>query len=54
MRERSLNDSDHSAKFKSALLQQIQGYKKTPGVLLVACTNRPSDIDEGNVAKISN
>ncbi|CAL8111207.1 unnamed protein product [Orchesella dallaii] len=47
MKKRQDHDSDHSSRFKSALLSQIQGYSNNPGVVLLATTNLPNTMDEG-------
>jgi len=46
MRARKDDDSEHSGRFKSALLNQMQGFDKNPGVLLIATTNLPESIDD--------
>jgi len=46
MRVRKDDDSEHSGRFKSALLNAMQGFDKNPGVLLIATTNLPESIDD--------
>ncbi|CAL8081183.1 unnamed protein product [Orchesella dallaii] len=47
MRKRKDEESDHTSRFKSALLTQMQGYTNSSGVVLIATTNLPHTMDEG-------